>query len=95
MMIALYVKKHDNCWLLKLTVDCFFVQKETDEIKCCLFGHTLIKVETENYEQYLEYIGAGKMTVNFFLLFQPVLFQVNIIVAIQAQFVNFRITNHC
>ena len=36
--------------------------------KCCLFGHTLIKVETENYEQYLEYIGAGKMTVNKFLL---------------------------
>ena len=23
------------------------------------------KVETDNYEQYLEYIGAGKMTVNF------------------------------
>ena len=34
-----------------------------------MFGHTLIKVETENYEQYLEYIGAGKMTVKYFLLF--------------------------
>ena len=22
-------------------------------------------METDNYEQYLEYIGAGKMTVNF------------------------------
>ena len=33
-----------------------------------MFGHTLIKVETENYEQYLEYIGAGKMAVNKFLL---------------------------
>ena len=26
------------------------------------------KVETDNYERYLEYIGAGKMTVNFTLI---------------------------
>ena len=55
-----------------LTVSLFARKRnhiETEEKKCCLFGHTLIKVETENYEQYLEYIGAGKMTVNSFLLF--------------------------
>ena len=59
-----------DCWP---DAHCFFVcsqkisQRDRRE-KCCLFGHTLIKVETENYEQYLEYIGAGKMTVNKFLL---------------------------
>ena len=27
-----------------------------------------LKVETDNYERYLEYIGAGKMTVNFTII---------------------------
>ena len=26
------------------------------------------KVETDNYERYLEYIGAGKMTVSLILM---------------------------
>ena len=65
------MKNHDNFRLLMLTVSLFSrkkYHKETEEKICCLFGNTLIKVETENYEQYLEYIGAGKMTVNKFLL---------------------------
>ena len=66
MMIA------DNCLLLMLTVSLFsrkIITKRQKRKKSCLFGHTLIKVETENYEQYLEYIGAGKMTVKYYLLF--------------------------